>query len=630
MKLHPLIFILSGICAPLAAQMPQSQGMQPQPAQQPTAGNGAAQAPENPRIMGVEIPLLDPASDTVTYNGGVFDIGNNAAVRAKFETYLNATPSTGEASALYHRRMDDIIEETRKGARTGKRQIGSKVLVRIGRTLYDLSEMPADGGQSGVLASSIVSVLDSQRASRSREDESAALDKEIDDLVRRTNNLTNRNTVGNRGGQGSIGNIKGPSRSEASSSNTYIIAHNTKTVAAKEAQKVKNAAVNLETELQAKINYQSNMASFLLLRRFDHAVIAARIYRHLFRDGDTKMQLKEDSKAGEFLTGATGLPATVSTVDSLASEARANIDRHMSAVHSMLAQNKVGEATQHLIEAVAIGEYMQSVESFPAEGRTRIARYWTLRKRALTALNARDYATVDAVAKELKTMDADFDDSMLLSYSAGRKRQSDLCIRNARKALMDGREEDFNRYITEAGTIWPLNPLLEKSAEQLESFDNNDAVMTEFRTLYARGDFRTIAKEQERFECVAVNPELKSQYKTVITAVSTVDAMLQQLETVAGQDRTMGPCIAYEKLTEYARQEPRCADDPVFSKALNDYANAAHDFVQALKNAEDCEARGEYGSALANYYLAQSYYPKSTLAAAGVQKVSRIIAEATF
>lgn len=42
--------------------------------------------------MGLEIPLLDPASDTVTYNGGKFDVGNNALVRARFEKYLQQNP----------------------------------------------------------------------------------------------------------------------------------------------------------------------------------------------------------------------------------------------------------------------------------------------------------------------------------------------------------------------------------------------------------------------------------------------------------------------------------------------------------------------------------------------------------
>ena len=134
----------------------------------------------------------------------------------------------------------------------------------------------------------------------------------------------------------------------------------------------------------------------------------------------------------------------------------------------------------------------------------------------------------------------------------------------------------------------------------------------------------------ERFECVAVDPELKAQYKEVILVISTIDAMLKQLESVAEQDRVMGPCIAYEKLVEYGSTEPRCVDDPGYKDALNLYAQKAHDFVQALRDAEECEKRHEFGSALANYYRALCLYPKSTLAGQGASKVSDIIVQAQY
>ncbi len=637
-KIQLITMIASGLCCVAQAQMPMPQSSpqprQEQPSQQsqneaPAQQPKFASEPTNPQIMGVEIPLLDPATDTVSYNGGKFDLGNNAAVRAKFETYLHETPDTSEEALMYNKQIESILRNTKKYTRSRK-SIGSAALVRIGKALYKLAEMPRDGGQSGTLASAIVSALDAQRTNRSRDIESETLNKEIDDLVNHTNRLVNRNTVGNRGAAAQMGAIKGPPRPDSSTSNTFVIAHNTKTIAEKQAAKVKNTAANVETELAAKITYQSNMVTFLLVRRFDHAVIASRIYRHIFRDGDTKMQIDEKSKANEMLQGVAGVPPTVNTVDSMASEARASVDKHMEAVHSMLAQNKLGEATQHLIEAVAIGEHMNSVCTFPVEGRRRVATYWTLRKRALTALNARDYGTVDEVARKMKEMDVDFDDSMLLSYSAGKKRQSDLCIRNARKALLEGKDEEFNKFITEAGTIWPLNPNLEASAKHLESFDSKEKELGEFRTLFARGDYRTIYKEQERFECVAADPELKPKYKVVILLVSTIDAMLQQLESVAAQDKTMGPCIAYEKLVEYRDTEPRCAEDPAYKDALNRYAQQAHDFVQALRDAEECEKRREYGSALANYYRAQCLYPKSTLAGQGAAKVSSVIVNAKY
>ncbi|MBQ1960198.1 MAG: hypothetical protein II349_01585 [Akkermansia sp.] len=597
---------------PVAQPAPAPQ-QQPAPSSQPRLDvSGAPEAtpnaePTNPKLLGMEIPLLDPSSDTVSYNGGKFDVGNNAVVRAKFETYLHGTPDTSEETSLYSKKLEKILQYVRKHYRS-QSSIGSEALVQIGKTLHSLSEVPTDGGNAGVLASCIVNALDAQRANRTRKIENSKLNKELDSLARATNNLNK----------------------SKSASNSYLVAYNTKKIAQGQAEQAKNAATNVQSELAAKVSYQSNMVAFLFMRRYDHAVIASRVYRHVFHDGDNTMKIEKDSKADQFLKSTTGLPPTVNTVDALATEARTSVDKHMEAVHSMLAQNKLGEATQHLIEAVALGEHMISVLTFPVEGRRRVAEYWTLRKRALSALNARDYAMVDEIAGKMKALDVDFDDSMLLSYSAGKKRQSDLCIRNARKALMAGDDEEFNRCITEAGTIWPLNPNLDASAKHLQEFDNNSSVLAEFRTLYGRCEYRTIFKEQERFECVALDPELKAQYKEVILVISTIDAMLKQLESVAEQDRVMGPCIAYEKLVEYRTTEPRCAEDPGYKDALNMYAQKAHDFVQALRDAEECEKRREFGSALSNYYRALCLYPKSTLAGQGASKVSEIIVNAQY
>lgn len=623
MKMRILTMLMSGLGCVAQAQMPVSPTPAPQP--QPTAApaqaapaqpqldisgapaNNPNAEPTNPKLLGMEIPMLDPSNDTISYNGGKFDVGNNAVVRAKFEAYLHGTPDTSEETRLYSKKIEKILKYVR-GHYKSQQSIGSDALIQIGKTLYSLSEVPTDGQYAGALASCIVNALDAQRANRTRRIENARINKELDSLARTTNNLNK----------------------SKSTNNSFLVAYNTKKIAQGQADQAKNAATNVQSELAAKVSYQSNMVNFLFMRRYDHAVIASRVYRHVFHDGDNTMKIEKDSKADQFLKSTTGLPPTVNTVDTLANEARTSVDKHMEAVHSMLAQNKLGAATQHLIEAVAIGEHMISVLTFPVEGRRRVAEYWTLRKRALSALNARDYAMVDQIAAKMKALDVEFDDSMLLSYSAGKKRQSDLCIRNARKALMAGDDEEFNRCITEAGTIWPLNPNLDASAKHLEDFDNNSSVLAEFRTLFARKEYRTIFKEQERFECVAVDPELKAQYKEVILVISTIDAMLKQLESVAEQDRVMGPCIAYEKLVEYGSTEPRCVDDPGYKDALNLYAQKAHDFVQALRDAEECEKRHEFGSALANYYRALCLYPKSTLAGQGASKVSDIIVKAQY
>ncbi len=624
-----------------AAPAPQSGGGAALPSSFDASGS-AAKPQQNdpsrkgetppPQLLGMEMPLMDPSSDTVSYNGGIFDVGNNAAVRARFEKYLQQIPDDSAESKRYRKIINEILKLTQRGGRDSRYVVGSETLIRVGMALYQANEFPADGGQSGTLASAMVSALDVQRANLSRERKNAELDAEMDALVRRMDRENAKNAWTARNFERY--KTKDPKAkityTDAMKDSRNMLEADKANVAEKKAEKAANKVASEANFLAAKLNYQSILISIFLQRRFDHVVIGSRVYRHLFKDGDVKLNVDEDSQVGKAFSKGTGMPPTVNALDSAASNARREIDQSIQAVHSALACNRLGEATQQLIAAVAIGEYMQSVATFPAEARRRIAQYWTLRKRAYTALNARDYATVEEVAAKMKEMDADFDNSLLLSYTTGKKRQSDLAIRNAMKALQAGDEEKFNEYIAEAGTIWPRNPNLDKGADMLNKIDAGDPLKEEFRNHYKLGEFRRIAADRERFKVVNMDPELAKQYEEVITLVMKIDGLLEQLKTVAQQDTTLGPCMAYEKLIEWQKEDERYAQDKEMMIALKDYESQAHDFVQALRDAERCEKRGEYGSALSCYYRAQCKYPGSNIAKEGIRRVSDIIVNATY
>ncbi len=619
MKLStPYLILLPLLCPVVSAQEQQAAPAAPAAAAsvaQPVAPAAAPANTQAPELFGVEFPLLDPASDTVSYKGGVFDVGNNAVVRARFEKYLQQNPDVSEDARKYREKLEELVHVTQRNARSGK-AVGGENMVKIGHGLYEMSEYPPDGGQSGALASAMASALAVQFANQKRDRENDKLQAEIDELVSHTNRLTNINT--------------GRGKASASNTNTVRISRNTKKIAGHEAAQVKNDAESTAALALSKVNYQSMLVSLLLSRRFDHALIGANSYRHIFRDGDTTLKLEKDSQADKLFRNTAGMPPTVNSIASAASTARRDVDQHMEAVNNLLEQNKLSDATQHLIEAVAVGEYMSSVSTFPTEKRRRIAEYWSLRRRVLTSLNARDYGTAEEIAKRMKELDRDFDDAMVMSYCAGKKQQSDLALRNAVKALQDGNDEEFNKYITEAGEIWPRNPRLAEGRKKLETIDSHDPVKQEFKTLISRSEFRTIYNEQIRFEVVAVDPELKEQYRDAITLIGTIDGMLAQLDVAAQQDTVIGPCMAYEMLLDKKNEDERFASDPLFTDALNRYALAGHDFVQALEQAAECEKRDELGSALACYYRAQCIYPGSRMARAGAERVSQLILQARF
>lgn len=621
----PLIPLMLGVAV---AQMPNSfdaSGRSSQ-AQSGVSNNDPNRVGETPppQMFGMELPLLDPSNDTMSYGGAKFDIGNNAVVRERFEKFLSQAPDDSEQSRVYRKNLENILKYTQKYSKNSS-QIGGKSLVKIGTGLYEISEYPGDGGQAGALASAIVSALDVQRANRRRDKANAELDQEIDKLITKTNTLTNRNTEkGTRSSKHAAGAGGG-----GGTSHTFRIAANTSKIAEKKAKQGANEATSQASLPIAKLNYQSVIVGFLLQRRYDHAVIGARVYRHVFKDGNTRMDLEKDSDAYKMFTGISGMPPTINTVDTMASNARREVDQSIDAVYGALAQNKLGEATNRLITAVAVGEYMQSVATFPAKDRQRIAEYWNLRKRSLSCLNARDYDAVEEIAAEMKKLDVEFDDSLLMSYTSGKKRQSNFALRAARKAMEKGDEEEFRRLATEAAIIWPRNPNIDKGEEEIAKLDSYEPQKAEFRVLYDRKEFRTVYKERERFEVVALDPELKKKYAEVLELVARIDAMLAELKSLAEQDTTIGPCAAYEKLHELKADE-RYAADKVFMDAYNHYASVAHDFVQAIRHAEDCFRRGEHGSALAGYYRALCFFPKSKLAKEGADNVTKVIVSADY
>lgn len=641
--LLPLIPLMVGVAtAQMPTTAPQSfdlsgKSTQAQSGVRNDDPNSFGETPP-PQLMGMELPLLDPSTDTISYGGGKFDVGNNAMVRERFEKYLNQSPDDTEASRKYRRSIEKLIDLTQKYSKNAG-PVGSKVLVKIGTTLYDISDYPGDGQQAGALASGMVSALDAQRANLRRDKANQQLDDDIEKLVKKTNSLTNQNTQKGSGG-GNIGNIQGKSGASGGVSHTVRIAFNTQKIAENKAKQGANIAASEASLLKAKIQYQALLLSLFLERRFDHTVIGARVYRHIFRDGDTTLNMEKDSDAYKMFTGISGMPPTVNALDSAAANARRDIDQSMDSITNLLAQNKLGEATNRLITAVAIGEFMQSVAVFPAESRRRIAEYWTLRKNALVALNARDYGEVERISGRLKELDADYNDSLLMSYTEAKKTQSDGYLRQARKAMEANKEEEAMEAMANAAVVWPRNPRIAEAKSMVEKIDAYDKEKAEFADLIRAKRFRDIYRDRNRLKVVAALDEtLAQQYEAVLRYIETIDNSLTQFREIAEEQGTMGAGMAYEKLVEMQAENEALPEelfrgelknDKQFSDTLRDLRDAAGEFTEALSTAQKQEKKGEYGSALAHYYRALELNPTSIMAKDGINRVSDVIFSAKF
>jgi hypothetical protein len=89
-KLKPHLFTL-GCAAIFAASVLGQEG-------DSKAATGGARPPQmNPGFLGRDVPVMDPGSDTSTFDGKLWNMNNNRLFRSRFEKYLNAPAETSEA-----------------------------------------------------------------------------------------------------------------------------------------------------------------------------------------------------------------------------------------------------------------------------------------------------------------------------------------------------------------------------------------------------------------------------------------------------------------------------------------------------------------------------------------------------
>ena len=95
-KISPRIFatLLLGIGAAIAqvpdAQPPGAPAPPSTPIGQSAPPGGTGGKPAQASPLGQEIPVLDPGTEVMTFNGKNWNVTNNRIFQARFEKYLNA------------------------------------------------------------------------------------------------------------------------------------------------------------------------------------------------------------------------------------------------------------------------------------------------------------------------------------------------------------------------------------------------------------------------------------------------------------------------------------------------------------------------------------------------------------
>jgi hypothetical protein len=581
-----------------------------------TASAPAAKDAKNP--LGQEIPLLDPSAETITVGGVAIPLGDNRLLRARFDKFLSQSPESNEEATRYRRTIAEILN-TISPLRDQKPDLYAAF-----KLLPTASSYPGDANLCGSLAESIyMAMLAKQdvnglkKLNETIEEEKQAIISSGDWMARhdKGNELEKSKPVGaGKDGKEAPGKTSTPNDGNGNNSLKYT--DTLRRIAEIEVLKKANIARTEAQTLRTKAQYQVSMIQWFVQRRYEHVLMAARFYNQIWKDGDTALRIDKNSDVARLFSESVGVSPTVASLDALSNEAIREAGKYVEAFDLMLSRNELHSASQRLMEAFALGEYLAPVATLPLEKKNRVAHYFRDLYELYGALQARDYTKARELSGKLKSAANDFPSSKVDSVIAASTLASDLAIEDAKAQLLARASDKAAEKIREATEIWPTNPKLDEFRKLVSNSSGLVTTRNDFDRLLGEKNFREIARRQYE-----IAPAIQGD-ATREDAFRQIVENLTKIETALGKAAEFGRvgqnCAAWEQLAELREQFP---DDPKLGRELELLAPKVADFTRALDRARQFENRTpkQTGSALSWYLKARSIHPQSKFAEQGVK-----------
>ncbi len=624
MKHFPLILLLAGTGIAFAQGDVSSefkpapsggQSSQPAPANSGgsnASGNGGGGGGGGSSFLGKDVPVFDPGSEIVSWDGKNWNINNNRLLEARFEKYLNSPPAVSEADAQYQQILQTIMDKLAPG------QVTPKSSDEAFQLLAKASQYPDDARLCDAIANQVYSAWLARKngdrvnaANRSLEDERKRL--EWNARITAKQNALDKATGGS--------NSKGSNAAAATQSKQLeqdmemqpIITRLAEVNALMKANQLKKEVA----ELQVKIEFQALIIQHFLQRRFQHVLIGTRFYRSIFSDGDSQLRVGEDAKS--LFAKTTGMPPTVGTLDSTANEIIRDVRQGIDAFKFLIEKNELESATKRLAETFLIGEYLPEVRTLNREDKRKALAFVKTSNQLISAIDVKDYTLADKLVKQLSETAKDFDSSKPTAAIETAKQISAMHIAKARNAAVSGDKATLETELRSATEIWPRNPALaEVSGLIFSQADVQSRALVDFDQLLSQKNHRQIYDDKMRFiAATAMYPDKQEQLRQVLDEMQQIETAIIQAQEIEKRGDYAG---AWESAEKAFRQYP---DDNKLNQLRADLTTKAADFVRSLRQAEDLEKRNQPGSSLAWYLKAQSVYPSSDFAREGVQRLTK-------
>lgn len=615
MKFLPLLTLLPVLGLPAArAQVFDTPGNSAPPA--PAAASAApAAAPKSP--FGNELPMFDPGSEIASLNGQNWNVANNRLFRARFEKYLSSPAADSPQDEAYRRVLKDAMKVLRPGGAGGP-NIATAV-----ELLSKASDFPIDAGLGDSLNQTVYAVVRFKKNAHLLGEMNKALERKHKDeawnaeLAGTPKKMDSPPRQGKDGQPAPAAPVQEATQSARAT--TYI-----KNMVEIDAARIANMAKISAGELVAKVEFQAMIVQLFLQRRYEHCIIAVRIYQTLFDDGSTTLKLKEGSDVDKMFTKSTGMTPTVTALDALSSEAIRDVDEGVQAFDYLSEQGDYESASKRLSEAFMVGEYLPRVRTLPRSKKDRVAEFVRDANQLISAIDVKDYTLAGELVDKLRKTARDFDYSKPRAAIEIARSTSGLHIQQARSAAISKDDKAFVENVRKATEIWPTNPELKSFADKVALYgDTNSRLLNELDSLIAQKNYREIFREQTKYSgAVLGRPEYESKLKDVLGEVSKVElVVLAADELVKAGDK----CGAWERLEQISKGFP---DDNEVNRRRADLARDNPAFISAVSEARRHEDNNRLGISLSYYLKAERLYPGSLFAREGITRIAdRILPE---
>jgi len=615
-------FCLIAVLLPFQFVLSQAPGTMEQPPA-PAAGAPAQSAPSpaggsQSSFLGSDVPILDPGSEIVTWDGRNWNINNNRMFQARFEKFLSAPESDDASDREYQAIIESIMDKMAPNTITPASTDEAFQL------LPKASAFDVDANLCDAIANQVYS---SWLARRSK-DRLVAANKGLEDERKRLEWNAKITAQGSALEPGRSGGTNESANTQAQSSANLerdmemqpILFRLAEINGLLKANQLKSEVA----ELQVKIEFQALLVQLFLQRRFQHVVIGTRFYRSIFADGDSQLRVGDDAK--NLFSKTTGLPPTLGTIDSMANEVMRDVREGVAAFRFLLEKQELESATKRLAETFLIGEYLPDVRTLARDDKRQALAFAQATNKLISAIEVKDYALAETIVTELAGSAKDFDSSKPMAAIETAKTVAAMHTAKARNAAVSGDKEVLETELRAATEIWPRNPALaEVSGQIFSQADVQGRALLDFDQLLGQKNYRQIFDDRMRFiAATAMHPERQEQLRKVLDNMATVEAAIIRSQEIEKRGDYAG---AWESAERAFQENP---DDNKLNQLRSDLTTRAADFVRALREAQSLESKKQPGSSLSWYLKAQKEYPPSEFARDGIQRLTKeILPDAT-